>query len=347
MKAKLEGPLHVAWEITRRCNARCVHCSADAGPETVDPNEVTTGEARRIIDELADAGVRVIGFTGGEPLLRGDLAELIGHATGRGMSVSVCTNGALVDEGRALALRAAGLKSVTVSLDGACAETHDSMRGLHGLFDLALMAVRTLSRCHYRVSVSFTPTRVNYREVREAVALAHLLGADSFCLSQYIPTGRGTRELMLGPRLVGKLADDVIALRAQYSCRMQIYCHDCHVALALPDEEREGYRGCGAGVATAGICADTGVTPCVFMPNRVGNLRRESFDEIWSGSALLARLRDREQLKQGNCGSCRFKLVCGGCRAAAMAIHGDPMLGDPTCWMFPEAVEGVEPAMQR
>jgi radical SAM protein with 4Fe4S-binding SPASM domain len=247
-----------------------------------------------------------------------------------------------VDDGMALRLKEAGLNSVTVSLDGACAETHDSVRQLPGLFDLAVSAIRTLVKHGHRVGVSFTPTISNYQQATQVVQLAHSLGTDSVCLSQYIPTGRGTRNLMLAPAQLGALAHDVLELRATYARRMRVHCHDCHVALLLPPEEQKDYKGCGAGTATAGICADGTVTPCVFMPNGAGNLRKASFRDIWENSPLLHSMRDREQLQDGNCGACRFKLICGGCRAAAMAIHGNPMQGDPSCWMFPEPTTRVE-----
>ena len=128
MKTQIEPPLHVAWEITCRCNAQCVHCSSSAGPEVQDPGEFSTRDALQIIDQLADTGVRVLAFSGGEPFLRPDLLTLIQHAVQRGLATNVCTNGALVDEGMARRLKEAGLGSVTVSLDGACAQTHDNLR---------------------------------------------------------------------------------------------------------------------------------------------------------------------------------------------------------------------------
>jgi len=336
MNSKIAAPLHVSWEITRRCNADCVHCASSSGPGVSAVHETSTSSAIQIIDQLAEAGVRVLAFTGGEPLLRDDLALLVRHAVQRGLATNICTNGAPVDEAMATRLKDAGLGSVTVSLDGACAATHDGVRRCPGLFERAVNAIRILARHGHRVGVSLTPTLANYREAIQVVELAHRLGADSVCLSQFIPTGRGTRDLMLSPALLKDVAHDVLDLRARYERRMQVYCHDCHVALLLPPEEREGYKGCGAGSATAGICADGTVTPCIFMPNAAGNLNRAGFREIWEQSPLFETLRDREELRHGNCGSCRFKLVCGGCRAAAMAIHGNPMQGDPTCWMFPE-----------
>jgi radical SAM protein with 4Fe4S-binding SPASM domain len=304
--------------------------------------EPSTSEALHIIDQLADAGVRVLAFSGGEPPLRPDLPSLIQHAVARGFTTNICTNGSMVDDQMALRLKAVGLHSVTVSLDGACAEIHDHLREYPGLFDLAVAAIRTLVKHSHRVGVSFTPTVANYQEAVEVVHLAHALGTDSVCLSQYIPTGRGPRDLMLSPSLLGNVARDVLKLQGDYARRMRVHFHDCHVALLLPPEEQQAYKGCGAGVATAGIRADGSVTPCIFMPNQAGNLRDLTFCEIWDHAPTLLALRDRAQLTEGNCGSCRFKLVCGGCRAAAMAIHGNPMAGDPSCWMFPEPSEPAD-----
>jgi radical SAM protein with 4Fe4S-binding SPASM domain len=336
MNAKNEPPVHVAWEITRRCNANCVHCSSNSGPELQHPQEFSAAEALQMVDQLADAGVRVLAFSGGEPLLRPDLITLIERAVKRGLTTNVCTNGALVDDSMARRLKEAGLHSITVSLDGAHAETHDQLRHYPGLFALAVAAIRTLVKYHHRVGVSFTPTLASYQEASEVVHLAHVLGTDSVCLSQYIPTGRGARELMLGPAQLGNVARHVLKLQTDYARRLRVHCHDCHVALLLAPEQQQAYKGCGAGTATAGIRADGSVTPCIFMPNQAGNLHEATFAEIWDNGPELLALRDRGQLKDGNCGGCKFKLVCGGCRAAAMAIHGNPMAGDPSCWMFPE-----------
>jgi radical SAM protein with 4Fe4S-binding SPASM domain len=343
MNSKVEAPIHVAWEITRRCNSQCAHCSSNSGPELDDAGEVSTAEAVGIINQLADANVRVLAFSGGEPLLRPDLLSLIAHANNRGLVTNICTNGALVDDGMARQLKEAGLKSVTVSLDGACAQTHDNMRRYPGLFDLTVKAIRALVGQHHRVGISFTPTVSNYQEAFQVAELAYSLGTDSICVSQYIPTGRGGRDLMLSSAILGNLSREILRLRTNYARRLSVHCHDCHVALLLPSEERDGYKGCGAGTATAGIRANQTVTPCIFMPNVAGDLHTDSFREIWDNSPELLTLRDRAQLTSGNCGSCRFKLVCGGCRAAAMAIHGNPLAGDPSCWMFPEPTSLADP----
>jgi MoaA/NifB/PqqE/SkfB family radical SAM enzyme len=251
MNAMIEAPLHVAWEITIRCMADCVHCSSSSGPGLADPRECSTAEALQIIDQLAEAGVRVLAFSGGEPLGRSDVVRLIERAVERGLTTNVCTNGALVDDRLARRLKEAGLHSITVSLDGARAPTHDTLRRYPGLFELAVAAIRTLVKHDHRVGVSFTPTLANYQEAAEVVHLASSLGTDSVCLSQYIPTGRGARDLMLAPVLLGNVARDVLKLQADYARRLRVHCHDCHVALLLPEERQQAYKGCGAGAATS------------------------------------------------------------------------------------------------
>lgn len=338
MKATVPPPLHVAWEITRRCNALCQHCSSASGPDAGDPEpgEFTTEECFRVMDQLSEAGVQILAFTGGEPLTRRDLPRLLEYARGGGMGVHICTNGSFLDAEKARELWDAGLRSITVSLDGGRAQTHDRLRGSPGLFEAAVQAIRRLVDHGYRVSVSFTPTTENRGEAEEVIQLACQLGAASVCVSQYIPTGRGTRELMLSPGELHQLVNQVLRLRTDYGRSLTIHSHDCHVALLLPESERETYRGCAAGFATAALKANGTVTPCIFMSTELGNLRRQPFAQVWNEAPGLQEIRDRDRLTQGNCGACRFKLVCGGCRAAALAIHGDPLAGDPTCWMFPD-----------
>jgi radical SAM protein with 4Fe4S-binding SPASM domain len=336
LRPQFLAPLYVAWEVTLRCNARCLHCYSEAAPGLLHPMELTTEEAIGVIDQLADAGLLVLAFSGGEPLLRKDIFQLIDHAVERGLVVQVATNGALVSERLADRLQHSGVRGVTVSLDGATAATHDHFRQFPGLFKRTLRAIRLLSERGLRVVVSFTPTTLNYQEGRDVVALAHSLGAGAANLSEFVPAGRGTRDLCLPPETLRDVILDWIAMQREYAGRMQIIWHDCRVALLVPPEERDLYSGCGAGKLTARIKVDGTVTPCVFLPNIAGNLRRTPFTEIWRDSPLLATFRDRNAIHSGNCGTCQFKQVCGGCRAVSMSYYGDPMRGDPSCWVVPE-----------
>lgn len=337
LRPAFNAPLYVAWEVTLRCNARCLHCYSESGPGIHHPLELSTDEALRVIDQLADAGLLILAFSGGEPLLRHDIFRLIERAVERSLIVNVATNGAVVGERLAARLRHSGVRSITVSLDGATAETHDHFRQFPGLFDRTLRAIDLLVAHGHRVVVSFTPTRLNYREGPEVVRLAHERGASAVNMSEFVPAGRGTRDLALSPAELRDVLQQWIAMRREYDGRMQIIWHDCRVALLVPPEERDLYSGCGAGKLTARIRVDGTVTPCVFLPNPAGNLRTTSFAEIWANSPLLGLIRDRDAIQAGNCGGCHFKHICGGCRAVSMSYYGDPMRGDPSCWIVPEA----------
>jgi radical SAM protein with 4Fe4S-binding SPASM domain len=328
------APLYVAWEVTLRCNARCLHCYSESGPGIHHPGELSTDEALGVIDQLAEAGLLILAFSGGEPLLRRDIFQLIERAVERSLIVNVATNGAIMGDRLAKRLRTAGIRSITVSLDGATAETHDYFRQFPGLFVRTLRAIETLAANGHRVVVSFTPTRLNYREGPDAVRLAHELGASAVNMSEFVPAGRGTRDLALLPETQRDVLQQWIAMRREYAGRMQIIWHDCRVALLVPPEERDLYSGCGAGKLTARIRVDGTVTPCVFLPNPAGNLRTTTFKEIWQHSTLLQTIRNRDAIQSGNCGSCR---------AVSMSYYGDPMRGDPSCWIVPESPPATTP----
>jgi AdoMet-dependent heme synthase len=336
------APLYVAWEITHRCNARCLHCYSASGPDADQTHDLTTDEALSVIDQLADAGVMVLAFSGGEPIMRRDWAELVGRAVGRGLSVNVGTNGSTVTERRADQLRDLGVHSVTVSLDSHRPEIHDRFRQVRGLYGRTLTAIRRLVARDLRVVVGFTPTRLNWRDGSDVVALAAQLGARAANLSEYVPAGRGPLDLALAPDELRHVLHEWIRLREEYRGRLDVIWHDCRVGMLVPDEERRKYVGCGAGRLVARICPDGAVTPCVFLPTVIGNLRKQPFRDIWATSDLLTRFRVRHGSIGGNCGTCEFLATCGGCRAVAYAYSGgDPLAGDPHCWIQPTITDAM------
>lgn len=341
-RPQFKAPLYVAWEVTLTCNARCLQCYSDSGPG-VRADEVPTADALRIIDDLADAGLLILAFSGGEPLLRRDIFTLIDRAVARGLVVNVATNGAVLGRSLAARIKDAGVHSVTVSLDGADAEMHDRMRRRPGLFVRTLRAIDRLVERDVRVVVSFTPTTINHEHGPAVVELALRHGAGAVNMSEYVPAGRGTRDLALSPATLQSVVSRWIEMRREYAGRIQIIWHDCRVALLVPAEERDHYSGCGAGRLTARVRVDGTLTPCVFLPNAAGNLRSERFADIWSKSAVLRTIRDRGALHSGNCSRCESKSICGGCRAVSMAHYGDLMRGDPSCWLVAEPLEDVVP----
>jgi AdoMet-dependent heme synthase len=343
-RPEFRSPLYIAWEVTRLCNARCLQCYSSSGPGVRDPNELTTEQALRIIDDLAESGLVVLAFSGGEPLLRRDIFQLIERATRGGLVVHIATNGFIINESLARRIKDSGVRGVTVSVDGADAATHDHMRQRRGLFERTIKAIQTLVSHDVRVVVSFTPTRINHHHGPAVVRLSHELGAEAVNMSEYVPAGRGTLDLALPPDQLRGVVQQWIDMRREYLGRIRIIWHDCRVALLVPPEERDLYSGCGAGRLTARLCVDGTLTPCVFLPNVAGDLRVTPFREVWERSALLRAIRDRSALHDGNCARCDWKSICGGCRAVSMATYGDVMRGDPSCWIVREDAPLISPS---
>ncbi|SFU16728.1 radical SAM additional 4Fe4S-binding SPASM domain-containing protein [Pseudovibrio denitrificans] len=335
---KLSSPLYVVWETTLDCNARCVHCYSDAlfgrGPDYWPLKE-----SLELIDQLAEAGVFILALSGGEVLLRPDWEQLIAHATSLGMRVTFATNGILVTPDVARRLQELGVSNVSVSLDGATAENHDAIRGLPGIFKKACAAIQHLAEAGVRVTVNYTPMKPNLSEAQDLIALAYRLGAEKINLTEYVYTTRGGVELMPSPQELGTLLDTWIKAGQKWKGKIDVDWHDCRVGLLLPGAEADPYKGCGAGYTHCRITVDRDVTPCVVLPVPVGNLKQQSFAEIWRSAAELHKIRSRDNINSGNCSVCEHKAKCGGCRAASYAWYGDAYAGDPTCWIKPDLPE--------
>lgn len=332
--AEFAAPLYVAWEITHHCNARCLHCYSNSGPDADSKTILPLDAALSLIDQLADAGVLVLAFSGGEPLLHPHWKQLVGHAVQRGLNVNVGSNGSSITPRNADTLRALGVKSVTISIDSHLPEIHDEFRQLVGLHAKAIKAVGRLVERNIRVVVGYTPTKLNWTHGRSVIDLAYDLGANAVNLSEYVPAGRGSIELALAPTELRQTLDNWIEAREQYKGRMEVMWHDCRVALLVTEEEKRKYVGCGAGRLVARVLPDGTVTPCVFLPTSIGTVATTSFETMWREAQLLRQFRSRAGNVSGNCGNCEFLESCGGCRAVAYAYSGgNPLAGDPHCWI--------------
>ncbi|WP_026381365.1 radical SAM/SPASM domain-containing protein [Afifella pfennigii] len=332
--AEFAAPLYVAWEITHHCNAKCLHCYSGSGPQESAQEAMPLREAKELIDQLADAGVLVLAFSGGEPMMHRHWRELVGHAVERGLSVNIGSNGSCITERNADLLKYLGVKSVTISLDSHLPQVHDEFRRLPGLHAKAVAAIARLVARGVRVVVGFTPTKVNWRDGREVIDLAYRLGADAANLSEYVPAGRGGIDLALPPDWLRETLEEWIAARAEYDGRMEVIWHDCRVALLVTEEEKRNYVGCGAGRLVARILPDGRLTPCVFLPTEIGKVPAMPFSKVWAEAGLLHQFRSRGGHVSGNCGECEQLSICGGCRAVAHAYSGgDPLAGDPHCWV--------------
>jgi radical SAM protein with 4Fe4S-binding SPASM domain len=333
-----KAPLYIAWETTHKCNAECLHCYSNSGPRVSTENDLPTDAACSVIDQLADAGLMVLAFSGGEPMLRADWRILAERAKSRGLAVNIATNGFLVNSRIADELKDIGVHSVTVSLDSHRPELHDRFRQREGLFWKAVGAVTLLVERGIRVVVGFTPTKLNFRDGPEVIALAHKLGATAVNFSQYVPAGRGPISIALEANELRDTLLEWIQLREDYKGKLEIIWHDCRVATIVPEHDKRDYLGCGAGRLVARILPDGTVTPCFFLPTPIGSLRTQTFSKIWKESELLRQFRERVGHISGNCQDCEHLNICGGCRSVAYAYsHGNPLAGDPHCWIVPDS----------
>lgn len=346
----LNAPFLVVWNFTNACNLRCKHCYQSARARA--PDELSLGEKMRLVDELADAGVVSIAFSGGEPLVSPEFFEVARRASEAGMFVALATNGTLITKEVAKELKGAGVGYVEISLDSATPKVHDEFRGVDGAFERTLRAIAHCAEEGIFTCVATTVTKMNLQEVPRLIDLSKELGAKRFMAFNFIPTGRG-QEIIgmdLSPEeregLLRTLYEkskegiQVLSTAPQYA---RVCLEASHGLLVSPTHFYIGHAewnlgvlaefigGCGAGRLYCAIQPNGDVTPCVFMPGLVvGNVRERGFLEIWHESEAMGRMRNRELLS-GNCGQCPYKFICGGCRARALAYFGDFMAPDPGC----------------
>jgi radical SAM protein with 4Fe4S-binding SPASM domain len=355
----LYSPLLIVWDFTHKCNLNCKHCYSNSG--AVNEEELTTQQAIAVVDQLADAGVTALAFSGGEPLSRKDLFEVARHAADRELYVSVATNGTLLTKENVKKLKQAGVNYLDISIDGASAKTHDEFRGVQGAFDKAVAGLKNCVEADLCVCIATTATKNNLEEMPAIIDLAEDIGAERFTYFNFIPAGRGRahydqdlspeeREKLMRYLLarMSKGCKTTILTTAPQLARVGIQCQGAEgtgeitmsmahmqtvkiTKKAVPLADFIG--GCGAGRLYCSLSPQGDVHPCVFLPVNVGNLKTEKFQDIWLNSTLFKALRNRGNLK-GVCGTCAYKYICGGCRARSAAYHnGDMLNSDPGCIM--------------
>jgi AdoMet-dependent heme synthase len=329
-------PHVVAWNLTKRCNLRCSHCYISAGPFETAESELSTAECRRVIDELVAVNPSpMLILSGGEPLVRDDLAEIASYASGHGATVVVGTNGTTLTEPRVAMLAGAGVSGVAVSVDSLDAGTHDHFRGGAHALERTKEALGRLREHRIDFVVQTTATPQNAAEIPKLLEWAAAEGAVCFNLYFLVPTGRGVDLLDLEPQRIETLLAELAAAESRYRGTMMVRAKCAphfmrHVHEADADSPVLSYRTrCPCGIDYCRITPDGKLTPCPYMPTEAGDLRRQPFGEIWSGSKVFAELREREL--GGRCGRCEYRMVCGGCRARALATTGDYLAEDPGC----------------
>jgi radical SAM protein with 4Fe4S-binding SPASM domain len=342
------APFLVVWDFTHACNLKCKHCYEKADKPL--PDELTTDEAKELIDNLTEIGTVSIAFSGGEPLLRKDFFEIVNYAHKKGLYVAVATNGTLITKDIARRMKKC-VDYVEISVDGADAKTHDSFRGVKGAFRRTIRGIKNCVDTGIYTCIATTVTKYNLKQIPKICDLAHKLRVNRLIIFNFIPTGNGIeiakkdltpdqREKLLkflAEKLINNEGIEVFSTAPQYARVTTYYgvCSPTHFYASIGRNETilrlaEFIGGCGAGRIYCAIEPNGDVQPCVFMPIKIGNVRERSFKEIWKSSRVFDDLRDRSKLK-GHCSTCDYKFICGGCRARAYAYFNDYLAPDPGC----------------
>lgn len=334
------SPIVVAWEMTRACALRCVHCRADAQPWR-DPLELDTDEGRALIDQVAELGTRLLVLTGGDPFMRPDVFELIAHTRNDGLAVGISPT-ATARASRANLQRAvaAGASTIHLSLDGATAETHDAFRGVRGSFQRTLHSIRVARELSARVQVATTACRRNASELDAIAALLADLGVHTWTLFFLVPVGRARAADMLDANETERILEWLVDAAARGPFRVRTVCAPQFRRVAA--ERGSPPAGVVPAVTTDGrgfcfVSHRGEVWPSGFLPISAGNVRETPLAPIYRESPLFIALRDPRRL-EGRCGRCPYAFPCGGSRARAYALTGNAFAEDPACPYEPAAV---------
>ena len=346
-------PAHPVWEMTTACNLHCVHCHASGGRKAQD--ELTTQEAKGLLEQLASVDeFRMMAFTGGEPLVRGDLFELLAYSQALGFTNTMATNATLIDDAVAQQLRRCGVVIAAVSLDGMDAATHDAIRASPGAFEAAVRGMRALRAAGTLLHINITAMEYNLEQMEQLMALVDELEAGILLMYQLVPVGRGRRideatlDLSANERLVRFMAQaqrstcailEPVAAPQYWPFLLQRSGIAAGPLLRLAETV---FHGCSAGRGFVYIKPNGEVWPCPFIEVSCGSIRDEPFSAIWASSPVLEDLRRREQLLKGRCGECGYRRLCGGCRGRALATSGDYLAEDPSCFIHAERGSGTE-----
>lgn len=345
----------VVWNCTQRCNLRCRHCYA-ACTSAGRADELTTDEARALIDDLGAFGCPVLLVSGGEPMLRDDLGELVAHARAAGLRAVISTNGTLITPGKADELARMGLSYVGISLDG-LPEANDRFRGLPGAFDLALGGIRNCRAAGLKVGLRLTITRANAGDIPAIFDLIEQERIPRICFYHLAYSGRGDaiRQDALPHDQTRRTLDLIMDRTADLHRRghaTEVLTVDNHAdgpylylrllreaparaAQVLQLLRMNGGNSTGVGIGC--VSWDGNVLPDQFWrQHTLGNVRQRKFSEIWTDGApgLLANLRRRKELLTGRCARCRWLDICNGnFRSRAQAATGNLWGDDPACYL--------------
>jgi 12,18-didecarboxysiroheme deacetylase len=350
----------VVWNVTRRCNLKCVHCYAHATEEAL-ADELSLDEGKTLIDDLAGFGVPVMLFSGGEPLVRPDLPELAAYAVEKGMRAVISTNGTLITPKMAKTLKEIGLSYVGISLDGMEA-VNDHFRGVSGAFKKALGGIRNCQAAGIKVGLRFTINKANVEEIPGIFDLLEEMEVPRVCFYHLVYAGRGSEMVKddLSHEETRRAVDLIMDRTKDLHDRgkpKEVLTVDNHadgpylyqrmlaedpqraaevLELLKMNEGNNSGRGIGCVSWDGEVYADQ-----FWRHHSFGNVRQTPFSKIWTEPEddLLLKLKDKKQYVTGRCATCRWLDICGGnFRVRAEAVHGDVWAPDPACYLTDEEI---------
>lgn len=349
------APFTIAWEVTRACAFACVHCRADA-QHTRDPHELTTEEGCRLLDRFEEFGRPIVVFTGGDPMMRRDLFDLIRHATGLGLRASLTpTATALPTVERLQQAMAAGVRRIALSLDAPSPAVHDAFRQVPGSWERTMQILRNAQGVGLSAQINTTVTRHNVHLLPEMVKFVEEVGAVQWSVFFLVPTGRGQVADMISPEAHERVFHWLYELSQRGTFDIKATAAPMYRRVAIERQRQQAaaddtggpvaFQGAGFQYADGlhrpvkGVNDGRGflfishvgeIMPSGFLPVSAGNVRTADVVDVYRHHPMFKALRDPGALK-GKCGVCDYRVVCGGQRGRAYALTGDYLQTDPAC----------------
>lgn len=348
------GPL-VVWNVTSRCNLRCRHCYRDSLLTIkIQEAELSDEKCITLAAEIKELNPPIVLLSGGEPLLRGNIFDIVRECKGLGLRVGFSTNGTLIDRAMAEKIRQSGVDYVGVSIDGKT-ESHDRLRGLHGACETSWQALEFLNQLGVKTGVRFTLTKANHEELIDILKRTIESGSKRFCLYHLVYAGRASQDLDLTVEEKRVCLDEFLTRTKEISLADPVFevlttdspadgiflsefVHEKKVSL----ECIRAHGGCSAGERVVYLDSTGDVYPCQFLrEEKLGNVIERPLIDIWTDrqNQFLRQLRNKKEYVKGRCGKCAHKEICGGCRARAKATHGSLWDEDPACYLEDSQIE--------
>ncbi len=347
-------PRLVAWEVTKRCPLNCKHCRAGAAMRDF-PDELTTDECFKVLDNIAAFAKPIMILTGGEPMARDDIYEIIAHGTELGLRMVMAPCGLFMDRENTQKMKEIGVQRISLSIDGVDSQTHDSFRQQEGSFDSVLQAAKTAREVGLEFQVNTTITKLNHQQIGPILDLAMALGAVGFHPFLLVPTGRGRdlADFEIEPQEYERVLNWIYERSQEVAIQLKPTCAPHYYRILRQREKAAGRtvtaethgmnamtKGCLGGQSFAFISNTGSVQICGFLEVEAGDVRKAdyNFRSIWETSELFAQMRDLDGYK-GRCGVCEYRRCCGGCRARAYATSGNYLDEEPFCVYQPRATQ--------